>query len=308
VISVVLDTNLTPELIEEGFVREIVSKVQTMRKEAGFEVMDKIHIYAKDNDKILELMKNHKEEIMSEVLAEDMTLGTTDGYVKEWNINKEPVVLGVIIGLVYGDVAKGLMYGATIQLMYMGGIEAGGNIPSDQGLASCIAIPAAIATNLDPAAAVALAVPFGVLGVLINNVRRTINAFYNAKADKFVEAGEYDKLNVFSFLLPWLTNGVLYFTPVFVATLFGASVVQAFINVVPTWLMNGLNNAGNMLPALGFALTLVVMGKQKYLPFFVLGFFLYSILGFSMLTGAVIALCLALIVSLFKQTDEEEAA
>ena len=94
-ISVVLDTNLTPELIEEGFVREIVSKVQTMRKEAGFEALDKIHIYAKDNDKILELMKNHKEEIMSEVLAEDMTLGTTDGYVKEWNINKEPVVLGV---------------------------------------------------------------------------------------------------------------------------------------------------------------------------------------------------------------------
>ena len=94
-ISVVLDTNLTPELIEEGFIREIVSKVQTMRKEAGFEVMDKIHIYAKDNDRILELMKNHKEEIMSEVLAEDMILGTTDGYVKEWNINKEPVVLGV---------------------------------------------------------------------------------------------------------------------------------------------------------------------------------------------------------------------
>ena len=95
-ITVVLDTNLTPELLEEGFVREIISKIQTMRKEAGFEVMDKIHIYAKDNDKILELMKNHKEEIMSEVLAEDMTLGTTDGYVKEWNINKEPVVLGVV--------------------------------------------------------------------------------------------------------------------------------------------------------------------------------------------------------------------
>ena len=70
--------------------------------------------------------------------------------------------------------------------------------------------------------------------------------------------------------------------------------------------MNGLANAGNMLPALGFALTLVVMGKQKYLPFFVLGFFLYAILGFSMLTGAVIALCLALIVSLFVQEDSQE--
>ena len=72
--------------------------------------------------------------------------------------------------------------------------------------------------------------------------------------------------------------------------------------------MDGLTNAGNMLPALGFALTIVVMGKQKYLPFFVLGFFLYSILGFSMLTGAVLAMCLAMIASLFVQTDEEVGA
>ena len=93
--SVVLDTNLTQELIEEGFVREIISKIQTMRKEAGFEVMDKICIYAKDNERITELMNNHKEEIMSEVLAENMVLNETDGYVKEWNINKENVVLGV---------------------------------------------------------------------------------------------------------------------------------------------------------------------------------------------------------------------
>ena len=82
-----------PELPYQEF--ESSRKMAEILKEAGFEVMDKIHIYAKDNDKILELMKNHKEEIMSEVLAEDMTLGTTDGYVKEWNINKEPVVLGV---------------------------------------------------------------------------------------------------------------------------------------------------------------------------------------------------------------------
>ena len=93
--SVVLDTNLTPELIEEGFVREIISKIQTMRKEAGFEVMDKIHVYAKDNKCIMDIMENHKEEIMSEVLAEEITFNEADGYVKEWNINKENVVLGV---------------------------------------------------------------------------------------------------------------------------------------------------------------------------------------------------------------------
>ena len=93
--SVVLDTNLTPELIEEGFVREIISKIQTMRKEAGFEVMDKIVVYAHGNDKIQDVMKTHEDEIKSEVLADEMVLGETDGYVKEWNINKEAVTMGV---------------------------------------------------------------------------------------------------------------------------------------------------------------------------------------------------------------------
>ena len=94
-ITVVLDTNLTPELIEEGFVRELVSKIQTMRKEAGFEVMDKIHVYAKDNDKIVDIMKNHGDEIKSEVLAEDIVTGETKGYEKEWNINSEKVTMAV---------------------------------------------------------------------------------------------------------------------------------------------------------------------------------------------------------------------
>ena len=94
-ISVVLDTNLTPELIEEGFVREIISKVQTMRKEAGFEVTDKICVSAKDNDKILQIMKANEEKIKAEVLADEMLLGETKGYEKEWNINKEKVKMGV---------------------------------------------------------------------------------------------------------------------------------------------------------------------------------------------------------------------
>ena len=94
-ITVVLDTNLSPELLEEGFVREIISKIQTMRKEAGFEVMDKIVVYAHGNDKIQDVMKAHEDEIKSEVLADEMVLGETDGYVKEWNINKEAVTMGV---------------------------------------------------------------------------------------------------------------------------------------------------------------------------------------------------------------------
>ena len=94
-LAVVLDTNLTPELIEEGFVREIISKIQTMRKEAGFEVMDKINVYVKDNKVIEDIMKTHAEEIQSEVLAEEILLDTTQGYEKEWNINSQKVTLAV---------------------------------------------------------------------------------------------------------------------------------------------------------------------------------------------------------------------
>jgi isoleucyl-tRNA synthetase len=93
--TVVLDTNLTEELIEEGFVRELISKIQTMRKEAGFEVMDKIAIYETGSEKVTEILNKFGETIKEEVLAVDLVLGETKGYVKEWNINGEDVVLGV---------------------------------------------------------------------------------------------------------------------------------------------------------------------------------------------------------------------
>ena len=93
--TVVLDTNLTPELVEEGFVREIISKIQTMRKEAGFEVMDRIVVYAKDNPVIARILTDHGDEIRSEVLADRIVLDEIKGYEKEWNINSEKVVMGV---------------------------------------------------------------------------------------------------------------------------------------------------------------------------------------------------------------------
>ena len=94
-VTVVLDANLTPELVEEGFVRELVSKIQTMRKEAGFEVMDHITVYEQGNENISRIFKGHADEIKSEVLAEEIVSGQTDGYTKEWNINGEQVTLGV---------------------------------------------------------------------------------------------------------------------------------------------------------------------------------------------------------------------
>ena len=94
-VTVVLDTTLTPELIEEGFVREIISKVQTMRKDAGFDVTDKIRLYVEGNDKIADIINNNEDAIKKVVLANEFTFGKTDGYVKDWNINGEKANFGV---------------------------------------------------------------------------------------------------------------------------------------------------------------------------------------------------------------------
>ena len=94
-ITVVLDTNLTEALIEEGFVRELISKVQTMRKDSDFEVMDHINVYVSGNATIEALMKKNEDEIKTTVLAEELVIGTVDGITKEWNLNGENVTIGV---------------------------------------------------------------------------------------------------------------------------------------------------------------------------------------------------------------------
>ena len=94
-VTVALDTRLTPELLEEGFVRELVSKIQTMRKEAGFEVMDHICVYQQNNDKIADILTRYADTIRSEVLADDIRVSEMGGYTKEWNINGETGILGV---------------------------------------------------------------------------------------------------------------------------------------------------------------------------------------------------------------------
>ncbi len=95
-VTVVLDTKLTPELVEEGFVRELISKIQTMRKEAGFEVMDHIAISFAADEKVSSIFEKYGETIKSEVLADAITAGTLSGYEKEWNINGETVTLAVL--------------------------------------------------------------------------------------------------------------------------------------------------------------------------------------------------------------------
>lgn len=94
-VTVVIDTNLTPELIEEGLIREVISKVQSMRKEAGFEVTDRIKLYVDQNDRIIDVIEKNADEIKNSVLADLIIFREMSGFEKEWNINGEHVILGV---------------------------------------------------------------------------------------------------------------------------------------------------------------------------------------------------------------------
>ena len=94
-ITVAIDTELTDALVEEGFVREIISKLQTMRKEADFNVMDHIYVYVKGSEKIASIMQRNLPVIENDTLADALNLDKLDGYTKEWDINGETATLGV---------------------------------------------------------------------------------------------------------------------------------------------------------------------------------------------------------------------
>ncbi|WP_177162172.1 isoleucine--tRNA ligase [uncultured Fusobacterium sp.] len=94
-VTVILDTKLTPELIEEGFVREVISKIQSMRKEANFDVMDHIVLYEKDNDKIKDIITRNAEEIKHDTLTDEIVFGEIDGFTADFNVNGEKVSFGV---------------------------------------------------------------------------------------------------------------------------------------------------------------------------------------------------------------------
>lgn len=100
------------------------------------------------------------------------------------------------------------------------------------------------------------------------------------------------------------------FIPVFIACLFGPEAIQAFVNMLPEWITHGLSVAGNILPALGFAITMIVIGKKQYLPLFVIGFFIVAYTGLSTVGIAIFGACAVLMIMQFQRegtTSESEA-
>ncbi|OFK23672.1 PTS sugar transporter subunit IIC [Olsenella sp. HMSC062G07] len=228
-----------------------------------------------------------------------------------FSIMRMPLCIAPFVGLMFGDMETALKVGATLQMVYIGSIAPGGNPPADEGLASCVAIPIAITAGIEPTIAISLAIPLGLLGVVLENVRKTLNTIFVHKADEYALEGNGRGVRLCATLYPILLAFPMRFVPVFVGCLFGPDAIQTFVNMLPQWATIGLATAGNILPALGFAITMIVIGKKQYLPLFVGGFFLVAYTGLSTIGvaifGAVIVLMVMYFLSLSDNKSSEEA-
>ncbi|MCI1858825.1 MAG: PTS sugar transporter subunit IIC [Sporolactobacillus sp.] len=219
-----------------------------------------------------------------------------------FSIMRMPLSLAPFIGLIFGDVPTALMIGATLQMIYIGSIAPGGNPPADEGLASCIAIPIALTAGIDPKVAVSLAIPVGLLGVVLENVRKTANSAFVHMADRYADTGNIRGIKLSATLYPILLAFPLRFIPVFIAGLYGPNAIQSFVKVLPEWVTHGLAVAGTILPALGFAITMIVIGKKKYLPFFIIAFFLVAFSGINVVGVSIFGICIVFLYTQLKSS------
>lgn len=217
----------------------------------------------------------------------------------------QPVVVGIFVGLLTGNMQAAMIVGAGMQLVYLGVTSTpGGNVPSDPALAACIALPIAVKSGMDANLAIALAIPFGVIGVFVDQLRRTVNAAWVHMADKHAENADTAGIMRCAFLWPALAGFVIRFPVVFAANYFGQSVVERFLAFMPQWLTHSFQIMGGVLPALGFAITIMVIGKKSLIPYFIGGYFAVLYLKIDIMAVAIFGTCIAYLVRGLGKVEE----
>ncbi len=220
-------------------------------------------------------------------------------------IVRRPLTMAFICGLLMGNMQDAMIMGCYLTLAFLGIVVVGGNLPSDVGLASAVAIPVALATGQSPEMALVIATPFSVIGVFIDQLRRIINGFWVTACDKHAEELDHKGIARCVWLYTFLTNFVLRFPTAFALVYFGTDAVDFILNNLPAWVTNGFSVAGGVLPAFGFALTLIVIGKKSLYPFFFIGFFATKLMGLSTIYVAAFAIPFVIAVTL-KDMEKEK--
>lgn len=215
-----------------------------------------------------------------------------------------PLVAGFCVGVILGDPVTGTKIGAAINLLYIGSMSTGGTLPSDTTLAAIIGTTLGITAGLDIDAALAIAIPVGLLGTLLWVGRLTLNTIFVPIADRIAASGRVDKIWIANVLLP---QSVLFFisaVPCFVIVYWGAEYIQSVLNFLGQNVLGILVIIGGMLPALGFGLTLKIIFKGNSRVYFFLGFLLIQYFKLDTISLGFIALIIAVIYMQFNNNSK----
>ena len=223
-----------------------------------------------------------------------------DGRVFGQCLTDSPLCVGVLVGLIMGDPAKGLVTGASLQLVFMGIVAIGGSTPPDSMVGSVVATVFALHSGLETEEVIALAMPIAILGQSLGILCRVINARFNAVIDKAALEGNTKKIDKSLWGGAWIFFA-LTAIPVFIGCYFGAPLVQKVVDWLPDIIVNGLARSSSLLPALGMALLMQFMCEKKTVAYLLLGFVLSAYLKVSTLGITIIGICFALILYYFKK-------
>jgi len=213
-----------------------------------------------------------------------------------------PLVLGPLVGIVLGDMTQGIIIGATLELIFMGNIKVGAAIPPDVISGGVLGTAFAIMSGKGPEIALAIAVPVSILAEMVISGLFVFRPMFNTRFNRYAEEGSYRKiewLHIGSGLLKPLLMGLI----IFLSLLLGAGVMKSFLDSIPPWVQSGLQVAGNMLPAVGFALLMNLMFNSKVAAYFFLGFILASYLKLPMIAIGGLGVIAALIITATQQKN-----
>ena len=224
------------------------------------------------------------------------------------NVFLGPLMTGLVCGIVLGDVPTAMKIAATIQPMFLAFTGAGGTVVWDETAATIGGCTITMISGLDISQSVTIAVPLSLLCAQLHTVRRIITVYTAQQSDKYAQTCNTKGI---IFMASWwniIMKVFLFGVPMFFALYFGAEAVGSFMNSLPAWITNALGATGKLLPALGFAMTVNVIGRPQFLPFFLGGFFLAQYSGLSGIPLALSGLFVAFLYFLILQASDKEEA
>lgn len=221
-----------------------------------------------------------------------------------WN---RPLVAGFVTGIILGDPLQGALIGAGINVIYLGFMSAGGAQMGDPAFAGYVGTALAIASNLDAQTAMAISVPLGTIATVLWIGKMTINSFFVHWADKEVEKGNVNSVAFINVVPPQIALFILSFIPAALVVYFGPNAVSGLLDIMSPKVLHVFNVMGGMLPVLGIAMNLKLIGNKFTMPFFVLGILFSVYFDMDIVVISIIGFIIAVTITNLKHSKPTES-